>query len=119
LAKQRFTGPQIKRFRRRNPDVYEDTARISLVSSFLCSLFLGRIAPLDISDVCGMNLWDIQKDSWDQNLLATAAEGGKGGVEALAKKLGDVERIHGKNLGRVSPWFVERYGFSPGVVSVW
>ncbi|KAF8536895.1 hypothetical protein BDD12DRAFT_848827 [Trichophaea hybrida] len=111
-AHHRFTGPQIKRFHRLRPEVYEKTARISLVSSFLCSLFLGRIAPLDISDVCGMNMWDIQGDDWDQKLLALAAEGEKGGVSALTTKLGDVERNHGKNVGSISPWFVDRFGFN-------
>ncbi|KAA8896035.1 hypothetical protein FN846DRAFT_921904 [Sphaerosporella brunnea] len=112
-AHHRFTGPQIKKFHRRHPEVYEKTARISLVSSFLCSIFLGRIAPLDISDVCGMNLWDIKNDDWDQSLLTLTTEGEKGGVAALTAKLGDVERTHGKNLGKISPWFVDRFGFSP------
>ncbi|KAH0606969.1 uncharacterized protein H6S33_002957 [Morchella sextelata] len=112
-AHHRFTGPQILRFHRRFPKVYEKTARISLVSSFLCSLFLGRIAPFDISDVCGMNLWDIQGGKWDETLLSTTAEGEPGGVDGLKARLGPVETKHGKHLGPVSPWFVERFGFSP------
>lgn len=115
-AHHRFTGPQILRFHQRFPAVYEQTARISLVSSFLCSVFLGRIAPIDISDVCGMNLWDIEKDDWCPTLLAQAAQGDIGGVAALRKKLGNVERVHGKKLGGVSPWFVQRYGFDPKCV---
>lgn len=114
--KQRFTGPQILRFHRRFPKVYEKTARISLVSSFLCSLFLGRIAPFEISDVCGMNLWDIEEGVWDEKLLATTAEGEKGGVEGLKKRLGPVETEHGKHLGKVSSWFVDRFGFNPGLL---
>ncbi|TGZ84585.1 actin-like ATPase domain-containing protein [Ascodesmis nigricans] len=112
-AHHRFTGPQILRFHQLRPGVYEKTERISLVSSFLCSVFLGRIAPLDISDVCGMNLWDIQKDDWSTPLLAQAAEGDKGGVEALKKKLGEVEMVHGKRLGSISSYFKERFGFDP------
>jgi len=61
-----------------------------------------------------MNLWDIQADDWDQKLLALAAEGEKGGVLALTAKLGDVERTHGKNLGGISPWFIDRFGFNSG-----
>ncbi|KKA17511.1 Xylulokinase, partial [Rasamsonia emersonii CBS 393.64] len=57
-AHHRFTGPQILRFQRKYPEQYKRTSRISLVSSFLASILLGRIAPLDISDVCGMNLWN-------------------------------------------------------------
>lgn len=94
--------------------MYEKTARISLVSSFLCSLFLGRIAPFDISDVCGMNLWDIEGGVWDEKLLSTTAEGEKGGVEGLKRRLGSVELEHGKHLGKISNWFVKRFGFNSG-----
>ncbi|KGQ01223.1 hypothetical protein PAAG_12081 [Paracoccidioides lutzii Pb01] len=52
-AHHRFTGPQILRFQRKYPDAYKKTSRISLVSSFLASLFLGKIAPIDISDKLG------------------------------------------------------------------
>lgn len=113
MVVQRFTGPQIKKFHRLNPEVYEKTARISLVSSFLCSLFLGRVAPLDISDVCGMNLWDIQGDCWDNKLLALTAEDSESGVTGLSAKLGNVEHNMGI-LGSISMWFVERFGFSTG-----
>ena len=95
------------RFHQRFPELYEKTGRISLVSSFLCSLFLGRIAPIDISDVCGMNLWDMRSNSWSQELLDLSAPG-------LRSRLGSVETQPGKHLGLVSPYFVERYGLSKG-----
>ncbi|RPA94958.1 actin-like ATPase domain-containing protein [Choiromyces venosus 120613-1] len=104
-AHHRFTGPQILRFYQRFPELYEKTSRISLVSSFLCSMFLGRIAPVDISDVCGMNLWDMRSNSWSQELLDLAAPD-------LKSRLGDVEVQPGKHLGPVSGYFVERYGFN-------
>ncbi|KAG0634439.1 hypothetical protein HOY80DRAFT_1060223 [Tuber brumale] len=104
-AHHRFTGPQILRFYQRFPGLYDKTSRISLVSSFLCSLFLGRIAPIDISDVCGMNLWDMRNNSWSQELLDLSAPG-------LRSRLGRVETQPGKHLGSVSGYFAERYGFS-------
>lgn len=67
---QRFSGPQILRFHTKYPEAYKATARISLVSSFLASVFLGRIAPIDISDVGGANLWDIKNGRWHEDLLA-------------------------------------------------
>ncbi|KAA8646987.1 xylulokinase [Aspergillus tanneri] len=109
-AHHRFTGPQILRFQRKYPDVYKKTSRISLVSSFLASLLLGRVAPLDISDVCGMNLWNIQKGVYDENLLRLCA--GSFGVDDLKSKLGDVPEDGGIHLGKIDRYFVERYGFA-------
>ena len=106
---QRFTGPQILRFQHRNPEAYAKTSRISLVSSFLASIFLGRIAPIDISDVCGMNLWDIQAGKWNQQLLLLASNGN---ATDLEHKLGQVPADGGASLGHVSKYFVDRYGFA-------
>ncbi|KAF4635993.1 hypothetical protein G7Y89_g2083 [Cudoniella acicularis] len=108
-AHHRFTGPQIMRFHKKHPAVYRATSRISLVSSFLASIFLGRIAPFDISDVCGMNLWDINAGAWCEPLLALAA--GEDGLEDLKKKLGGVREDGGGRMGNISSYFVSRYGF--------
>ncbi|KAJ5405781.1 hypothetical protein N7465_007065 [Penicillium sp. CMV-2018d] len=110
-AHHRFTGPQILRFTRKHPEIYEKTSRISLVSSFLASLFLGRVAPFDISDVCGMNLWNIKKGEYDERLIQLCS--GVFGVEGLKQKLGEVPEDGGLHLGSVHPYFVERFGFSP------
>ncbi|CAG8938234.1 unnamed protein product [Penicillium salamii] len=108
---QRFTGPQILRFTRKHPEVYQKTSRISLVSSFLASLFLGHVAPFDISDVCGMNLWNIKKGAYDDRLIELCS--GVFGVEELKRKLGEVPEDGGLHLGPVHAYFVERFGFSP------
>lgn len=42
-AHHRFSGPQILRYRSKYPQHYEQTARISLVSSFLASTLLGKV----------------------------------------------------------------------------
>ena len=110
LGFQRFTGPQILRFRTKHPEEYRKTSRISLVSSFLASIFLGKIAPIDISDVCGMNLWDIQAGTYNEKLLALAA--GTADTNDLRSKLGDVPEDAGGNFGTVSPYFVHRFGFT-------
>lgn len=111
LEVQRFTGPQILRFQRKYPDAYVKTSRISLVSSFLASVMLGKIAPFDISDVCGMNLWDIRRGCWSDRLLELAA--GSYGVLDLKSKLGDVPEDGGLKLGTISGFYVKRYGFNP------
>lgn len=92
--------------------MYAATSRISLVSSWLASVLLGAIAPLDISDATGMNLWDIPANSWSAELLALTA-GSPEGVDALRAKLGEVRQDGGGSMGSVSPYFVARYGFSP------
>ena len=73
-AHLRFTGLQIRKFiTRSHSKEYESTSRISLVSSFVTSILLGEIAQLEESDACGMNLYDIQKSQYDEELLALAA----------------------------------------------
>lgn len=108
---QRYSGPQIMRFREQNPTAYAATARISLVSSFLASIFLAKVAPIDISDVCGTNLWDIPNASWNEQLLSLAG-GGSSYAPLLKQKLGDVAQDGGKSLGTISRYFAQRYGFA-------
>ena len=101
--------------RKRRPQVYAETARISLVSSFLASLLLGDIAPIDCSDVTGMNLWDVAAEEWSTPLLELTAGGADGGeaVTDLRRKLGEVRMDGGGSVGGISPYYVERYGFGP------
>jgi xylulokinase len=61
-AFERFTGPQIRKFYKTEPDdAYKKTSSIALVSSFMASLLAGKIAPIDFGDGAGMNLMDIRK----------------------------------------------------------
>ncbi|KAF3770221.1 actin-like ATPase domain-containing protein [Cryphonectria parasitica EP155] len=112
VCPQRFTGPQILRLRKKLPKMYAATSRISLVSSWLASVLLGSIAPLDISDVTGMNLWDIPFNTWNEDLLELTA-GSRDDVPALRAKLGEVRQDGGGSMGAISPYYVQRYGFSP------
>lgn len=79
------------------------------MSSFLASIFLGKIAPIDVSDVCGMNLWDIEAGRYNQKLMSLAA--GSSDTSDLERKLGHVPEDGGGSFGSVSSYFVERYGF--------
>jgi len=107
IAIERFTGPQIRRFYKNNPAAYEKTARIHLVSSFLCSVLIGEDAPIDTGDGAGMNLVNIDTWDWDRDLLgATAPE--------LLEKLPEVKA--GNTIaGSLSNYFTEKYGFAAGV----
>ncbi|CAH2040183.1 unnamed protein product, partial [Iphiclides podalirius] len=105
-AYERFTGPQIRKMFRTRPRAYQAAERISLVSSFACSLFLGKIAPIDLSDGSGMNLLDIHTKKWCEKALKAC------GDETLESKLGDPVPTS-SILGKISPYYVHRYGFKP------
>jgi len=66
---------------------------------------------MDISDVCGMNLWDIRHQKWSQQLLEIVG----GDATELESKLGKVELDGGAQLGHISNYFVSRYRFSKGL----
>jgi xylulokinase len=91
---------------------YESTSRISLASSFLTSLFVGKVAPIDISDICGMNLWDIPRQMWSDQLLKIVG----GDASELRSKLGEVAD-GGAHLGPIHSYFVQRFGFRKGISS--
>lgn len=123
-AHYRFTGLQIrKKAVRTDPDVYRNTERISLVSSFVATVLLGKFTPVEEADACGMNIYNVAKSEFDEELLAVAAgvhqkldnaseAETKNGVEELRRKLGDVVPVSYESLGRISPYFQKKYGFT-------
>ncbi|KAM3593430.1 uncharacterized protein V6R79_012881 [Siganus canaliculatus] len=103
-AYERFTGNQIAKIFQTGPEDYRDTERISLVSSFAASLFLGAYAAIDYSDGSGMNLLDIRNRKWAETCLeATAPD--------LGPRLG-APLPSSSVLGPVSSYFIQRHGFS-------
>ena len=104
IAIERFTGPQIRRFFKSEPAAYGETARIHLVSSFLCSVLCGADAPIDTGDGAGMNLLNIEQWDWDPDLLKATAP-------SLQEKLPEV--VQGATTaGTIAPYFVEKFGFA-------
>lgn len=101
---ERFTGTQIMKIYQTQKDAYENTEKISLVSSFAASLFLGDYAPIDLSDGSGMNLLDIRTRSWSSQCLEAC------GTD-LASKLGVPVPSH-QIVGNISSYLVNKYGFS-------
>lgn len=102
-AYERFTGNQISKLRGSCVKAFEDTERISLVSSFAASLFLGRYASIDFSDGSGMNLLDIRTRNWSQICLKATAP-------HLDLLLGPPVPSTAV-LGPVSSYLVQRFGF--------
>lgn len=66
---ERFTGPQIRKLFQTQPGVYDNTERISVVSSFMASLLIGAYACIDETDAAGMNLMDIRQRVWSKIVL--------------------------------------------------
>ncbi|CAM9733519.1 unnamed protein product [Pylaiella littoralis] len=107
----RFSGNQIARISRREPEVYASCERVSLVSSFVTSLLAGRYCPIDASDASGMNLMDIRSRDWHEGALAGS------GAEGLREKLGTVCAPH-ESQGKLCPFFVTKFGLNPDCVVV-
>uniref|UniRef100_A0A0A8KA47 Xylulose kinase n=1 Tax=[Candida] sonorensis TaxID=51926 RepID=A0A0A8KA47_9ASCO len=124
-AHYRFTGPQIRKLATRvDPVKYEETFRISLISSFLSSLLCTKITNIEESDGCGMNLYDIENSKFDETLLSVAAgvhpkfDNVKDSalaaekVNQLKSKLGELEPVGSQSVGTIGNYFIEKYGFN-------
>ncbi|MFQ6629030.1 hypothetical protein Gotur_007777, partial [Gossypium turneri] len=68
-AYERYTRPQIRKIFETQQETYENTERISLVSSFMACLFLAAYACINTTDGAGMNLMDIKQRVWSKAAL--------------------------------------------------
>lgn len=103
-AYARFTGPQITAVSQRTPEAWAKTAAVSLVSSFVTSLLLGSLAPIDASDACGTNLVDFRARQWYSTLLEAAAPG------LTASRLGGQPCDPNARLGSLAEAVAHRWG---------
>ncbi|KAJ1792625.1 hypothetical protein LPJ62_000728 [Coemansia sp. RSA 2167] len=101
-AFERFTGPQIAKIKETQPRVWSQVSRISLVSSFVASLLIGDIAPIDCSDASGTNLYDIQCGRWSQELCDSIDP-------QLVQLLGERVVMANEVVGQLSSYYTERY----------
>ena len=104
-AFERFTGPQIRKFHQEDPEGYDATCRIHLVSSFMATLLVGTDAPIDPGDGAGMNLMNLREKDWAPAALEATAPGLSGKLPAIEESW--------SIIGSLSNYWVERYGFSP------
>ena len=110
-ACERFSGPQIRRFSEVEPAAYARTARIHLVSSFLCSVLAGAEAPIEPGDGAGMNLMDITSLQWSPAALAATAPGLEARLPAL--------RLSSTIVGPLSPFWQWRFGLPAAQIVAW
>ena len=102
-AIERFTGPQIRKYAKTEPERYAQTVRIHLVSSFLCSVLIGKDAPIDSGDGAGMNLFNLRTLAWDKEIAEFTAPG-------LVRKLPQV----GHGVAGGLHLYFKRYGLKEG-----
>lgn len=85
IAYERFTVNQIRKIFKKRENDFKEMERISLISSFLASLFIGRYSPIDLGDASGShsninlikkgtNGLDIKKGDWDMKIISFAAQ---------------------------------------------
>ena len=110
-AFERFTGPQIRKFAREDPDGYASTDRIHLVSSWLASLLAGKHAAIDPGDGSGMNLMDLAQKGGHADALRATAQG----LEAKLPPIEDSWSV----AGTLSAYWTKRYNLPPARVIVW
>eukprot|EP00301_Raphidiophrys_heterophryoidea_P024840 c8188_g1_i1.p1 GENE.c8188_g1_i1~~c8188_g1_i1.p1 ORF type:complete len:424 (-),score=107.67 c8188_g1_i1:44-1315(-) len=109
-AHERFTAHQISKLLRDNPSLCNETSRVGLASSFVPSLLLSKIAPIDLSDGSGMNLLDLRTQRWsDKCLEACAANAQTVSADWLRHALGEPVPSHAI-VGTVGQYFVNKYG---------
>ena len=115
-----LAAAQAMKVREGNPEAWARTARggrLSLASAFVATLFLGRWAALGVAEVSGTGMWNAQLRQWDEPTLEIVAGSSEGG-RTLKEMLGAVQLDPGRKLGTIAPYFVERYGFDPGMHSL-
>lgn len=108
---ERFSGPQIMKFAQEEPEAWQKTARVHLVSSFFASVLAGESMPIDHGDGAGMNLLDLACGQWDREIAEFTAP-------SLLDKLPDCVPSS-QVRGKLAPYF-SKYGLPGGIpVTVW
>jgi xylulokinase len=110
-AFERFTGPQIRKFYKRDRAGYDATARVHLVSSYLASLLVGGDAPVDPGDGSGMNLMDLAPAAWWTPAVEATAP-------RLAAKLPRIAPAFSP-AGTLAAYWQQRFGLPAARVVTW
>lgn len=110
-AIERFSAAQIRAFYQNEPDKYESTQKIHLVSSFMASILCGHDVAIDYGDGAGMNLLDLTTMNWNKDIAEFTAP-------RLLKKLPAVTNSH-TVVGKLDSYFC-KYGFKEHIpILIW
>lgn len=104
---------QCMKIREGNPDTWVNTGRVMMASTFMSSLLAGKWCNISEGEAVGTGLWNVQSRHWDVSALEAVAGSAEQG-RRFGEMLGAVESLGGKNVGFVSQYWVERYGFEKG-----
>lgn len=112
-APLRFTGIVIRKIGQKYPDIYRNTGKILLISSFIPAVLTGNPnVPVDYGNASGMALMDYRRKEWLDELVRAVSEGLPGGEEGLKSKLPAIVSPDSV-VGNISAYFITRYGISP------
>ncbi|KAI0086041.1 actin-like ATPase domain-containing protein [Irpex rosettiformis] len=115
-AQSSLIAAQILKVREAWPDIWRNTGRVQLASSFLASLVTGTFVGMGEAEASATGLWvhSTQQGTpshWDEGVLDIVG-GNRDEGRRIWGWLGDVDTSGGRRrIGSVSRYLVERYGF--------
>lgn len=110
-AYHRFSGPQIMKMFRKRKGTFDLTRRISLVSSFVPTILCGCFVDIDMGDAGGMNILDVLNGRWNEACLNAIVDRDAEELLRLKNKIGNPVPCN-TIVGKISNYFIERYGFT-------
>ncbi|KAL4452793.1 hypothetical protein ABPG74_002358 [Tetrahymena malaccensis] len=101
-AFERFSFSQIIKKFQMQKEIYDKTIHISLISSFLAEIFIGKFCSVDYGDASGMNLMDLKSKKYIQEMIDY--------IPDLQKKLGEYQPIKSwSSVGKINDYFIQKY----------
>jgi len=115
-AELRFPASQILKWAKENPEEYNNTSNIFVLSAFITSILTGKISPVDTGDGWGTNLnsLDIDNPCWNERVISVMDKYlfDSGIRSPLLSKLGAIDH-YDSGAGKISPYFSIKFGLSP------
>ncbi|MFC1840482.1 FGGY-family carbohydrate kinase [Thermodesulfobacteriota bacterium] len=118
-AELRFPASQILKWARENPEEYEETSSIFILSAFITSILTGKISPVDTGDGWGSNLnnLDIDNPGWSDKVISAMDQylDESNIKSSLYNKLGRIDH-YDAGAGTINLYFSEKYRMYPDTI---